>query len=269
MNKLVLYLLLACMALARDTYAQSITLSVNNASLDTVFARIQSQTPYRFVYTNEELVGTKRISLSVQKAPVETVLSVIFKDQPVDYSREEQYIYVQKKQENKSGNAFVDRAVGIRGKVGDSLGSPLAGASIQLRGAKRGIQTDANGAFQLTGLRAGDVIQVTFTGYLAREIKFTNQTYLNVVLIRSASPLDEIQIVAYGKTTQRTNTGSAVRVDGKTISDQPLDNPINALAGKVPGLFVQSGRGLPGTFTNVQLSRYWLGRGRHRSALHY
>ena len=241
---------------AASGYSQDrVTLNFKNVSLESVLESIKSQTGYQYLLIDDPN-DKRRVSIQVNNLPLTQALDSFFKDIPFTYSVVDKAIIVKKVSPKPqiTDDAGAPAPIDVKGRVGDSLGNPLAGASIQVVGRKRGVQTDANGAFHLVGLQPGDLIEVTYTGYLKRQIKVSAaDAYYQVVLIRSLSPLDDIQIIAYGNVTQRLNTGNTVKVDSKTIGEQPVDNPISALEGRVPGLFIQSGQGLPGTFAKVQL----------------
>ncbi len=69
----------------------------------------------------------------------------------------------------------------------------------------------------------------------------------------STSKLDEVQIVAYGKNTQRFQTGNVATVTSKELKKQPVNNPLLALQGRVPGLFITQSNGLPGGGVAVRI----------------
>jgi hypothetical protein len=69
---------------------------------------------------------------------------------------------------------------------------------------------------------------------------------LNIVLSQKISNLDQIQIIAYGQTTKRLSTGNVSTVKSSDIEKQPVNNPLLALQGRVPGLFITQSTGLPG-----------------------
>src|SRR5450631_911974 len=71
-----------------------VTLSVENASLQTIFSTIETQTSYRFVFTGEQLKDGKPVTLSVNAVSVETVLKQCFQGQPLYYSLVVKFIVV-------------------------------------------------------------------------------------------------------------------------------------------------------------------------------
>src|SRR5690606_1755378 len=65
--------------------------------------------------------------------------------------------------------------------------------------------------------------------------------------------VEEVQVIGYGETTRRLNTGSVSSVSAKEIEKQPVTNVLSALSGRMPGVFVQTTNGLPGGNINIQI----------------
>ena len=70
----------------------------------------------------------------------------------------------------------------------------------------------------------------------------------------ASNSMDETVVKGYYSTTKRLNTGNVTTIKGEDISKQPITNPLLALEGRVPGLYIQQANGLPGGQINsVQL----------------
>ena len=91
----------------------------------------------------------------------------------------------------------------VSGVVEDALG-PVAGASVVVKGTTNGTVTDMDGNFTLEGVNKGNIIQISFIGYVTQEIKYTGQSVLKVDLKEDSQALDEVVVVGYG--TQRKPT---------------------------------------------------------------
>src|SRR2546421_464963 len=74
MKRLTILILVACLQLSAKSYAQKTTLLLKDAPLEQAFFLIQKQSPYRFIYTKEELEAAKRISIDVRSEEAENVL---------------------------------------------------------------------------------------------------------------------------------------------------------------------------------------------------
>ncbi len=69
----------------------------------------------------------------------------------------------------------------------------------------------------------------------------------------SASQLDEVQYIAYGKSSQRFQTGNVASIKAKDIEKNPVNNPMLALQGRVPGLFIEQQSGFTGAGIKVRI----------------
>ncbi len=90
----------------------------------------------------------------------------------------------------------------ITGIVRGPDGKPVAGINIVVKNSKKGVVSDANGSFSIDA-NAGDILVLSSIGYAQQEIKVSSLGLsLNIQLEVNNSPLDEVQVVAYGTTSQ-------------------------------------------------------------------
>ncbi|MBS1603664.1 MAG: SusC/RagA family TonB-linked outer membrane protein [Bacteroidetes bacterium] len=256
--RLTTFLLLAfCLHLSARTRAQQINLSEQHVPLDRVFKKITDQTGYLFVYRDEWMKQTHDVSISVRNAGLQQVLDICFKDQPFTYAIIDRMVVLKDTVLRVAPGISVDAPSGdsIRGRVVDSLGAPLVGASVRIKGTTKGTQSDVHGDFRVKHVSAGTVLVVSYTGYIAREFTVGSGVgnYHYVTLQRSQNELDATVIQAYGTTSRRFNVGSISTVDAATIEKQPVTNVMLALQGEVPGLAVTSTSGVPGNTVLLQV----------------
>ena len=125
----------------------------------------------------------------------------------------------------------------------DELG-PVTGASVIVKGTTNGTVTDGKGQFTLENVRRGDIIQISFIGYVSQEITYSGQTGLNIVLKEDLQTLDEVVVVGFGTQKKENLTGSVSQVKmDDVLGDRPLINAAAALQGAMPGLTVGGGSG--------------------------
>lgn len=247
-------LLAACLQVSARTSAQ-VTLSGKNLSLEKVFSEIRRQAGYEFLYNVYLLEKAKPVSLDVRDAPVEQVLAAAFDGQPLVYTiLDGKTIVVREKPTPIAPSPVVVAPPGeIHGHVMDSTGAPLQGASVIVKGQKKGVETDAGGLFMLRNVDSGAILIITFTGYETRQVRVGGKASMNIILTRSNDPLDEVHVIAYGTNTQRYEVGTVSVVTATTIEQQPVVNPLLALEGQVPGMTVKPTSGAPGAAVQVQV----------------
>ncbi len=98
---------------------------------------------------------------------------------------------------------------------------------------------------------------ITYIGYdkLERAIETDGRAVnLRLILRNATSALDQVQIIAYGTTTQRLATEDITKISSKEIEEQPVSNVLAALEGRVPGLLITQNTGVPGSAFKIQLN---------------
>jgi TonB-linked SusC/RagA family outer membrane protein len=254
-------LLAALMHVHATGVSQTVSFSGSNVPLQKVFDAIERQTGYVFFYNASLLKEAKPVTLHMVHVPLEAALKASLEDQPLDYGIENKTIVISRKTVTQAPTVTPapvtgapDTLVLIRGRVMDSAYAPLQGASIIVKGEKRGTQTDRFGNFEIRVAAGRPVLVVSFLGYATREMLWPeNMRSMNISLHRSSDPLDEVQVIAYGTSSRRFSVGSVATVNADDIEKQPVSNVLLALEGRVPGLLVTQSNGAPGASVQTQI----------------
>ena len=143
----------------------------------------------------------------------------------------------------------------ISGAVYDEKGGPLSGATVQVRGSVRGVNTDAAGRFTLTVPANASVLLVSFVGYEPQELSLRNADDVRVVLRPTRSSLDEVVVVGYGVQRRKDVTGSVASVRGNDFKQLPVTDVTAALQGRAAGVEVIQNSGQPGAGTPTIIIR--------------
>ncbi len=126
--------------------------------------------------------------------------------------------------------------VAVSGRVTSSDdGSPLPGVTVQVKGANRGTNTDAQGNYKLTAPANGRLV-FSFIGYTNQEVAVGNQSTINVSLIGDSQQLSEVVVIGYGTQTRQDATGSIGSVKGSAIAQMPIQSFESGLAGRTAGV---------------------------------
>jgi iron complex outermembrane receptor protein len=114
-------------------------------------------------------------------------------------------------------------AQSLKGKVTDSAGLSIPGATIQvIGGAKLATLSDANGLYTLKFPANGTYkIRISFTGYEITEssVQIANATTANFILKDSKNLLEDVVVIGSRSSVPRTNIESVVPVDLITSKD--------------------------------------------------
>jgi len=248
-----LLLFLSILSVSARTIAQKVTIDVRSASLESVLKTIRLQTGYDYVADERTLQTGRSVTIKLNNVLLDEALQKIFTGQPLSYTLNDKVIAIKIKEEG-----LIDRlkdwfaAIEVSGKVVDEHNQPLAGATVIEKGTGNSTTTDAKGVFLLRKVDPRATIVISFIGFEKRELNATSDAG-TVVMKVTTRQIDAVMIVAYGQTTQRLATGNVSTATAKTFEEQPVSDPILALEGRVPGVFISQATGFPGSGVSVQI----------------
>lgn len=140
----------------------------------------------------------------------------------------------------------------VTGKVIDAMGE-LPGVSVVIKGTSNGTITDLNGQFTLPNVKSSDVLVFSFIGYKTQEITVGNQKSLSVKMEEDTQTLDEVVVVGYQEVRKGDLTGSVAKANMKDLLSAPVASFDQALGGRIAGVNVSSGEGMPGSTMNITI----------------
>jgi TonB-linked SusC/RagA family outer membrane protein len=249
MKLTVFLLLVACLQVSAAAYAQRITLSEKQVSLERVFKKIEQQSGYLFWFEDVTLRQSGKVSIQVKDASLQQVLELCFKDQPLTYSLMDNIVVV-----STSAAPFNPLTLlSIKGKVTDEKGAVLPGAIVKIKGSALATSTDANGLFEFKETGNNVVLIVSFVGFVTQEIPYTGQNNFTIALKEKPTGLDEVVVVGYGQVSKKDLTGSVSTIKAETFENVPILSIDQMLQGKAPGMQVTSVSGQPGDGTSIRI----------------
>ncbi|MBO9657555.1 MAG: TonB-dependent receptor [Chitinophagaceae bacterium] len=250
MKLTMLLLLIGCLHASAETFSQDkITLRIEATDIKKVLLAIEKNSNYRFLFDEQVVKGKRPVSLTVENAPIDDVLTRVLSNTGISYKILNTNLVVLK--EAASSTEIAAKEVRVTGKVTSSAGAPLAGVSVSIKGSSVGTVTDENGSYALT-VPDDATIQFTSIGYQLLEEKVNGRTTIDVTLQAAETSLNEVVVVGYSTQRKRDLTGSVASVKGDEIAKMPNTNPVASLQGKVAGLTV-SNPGSPGAAPVVRI----------------
>ena len=248
-NFLIIFLMSSMSLYANQvTMAQKISIKVNNVNLKAVIEAIEQQTKFGFLYNENEVRQVKNLSLSVKDMDVVKVLDLVLKGSSLVYSIEQETILISTRERVVGDTVKPMEEWVIRGRVTDKKNGPLPGVSVYIKGTTKGMATDSKGEYKLVlAPQKNLVLMYSFVGMKMKEVPVSKPGVVNVVLEDDVSDLDEVRVIAYGKTTKREMTGAMTSIKGEDLISVPTSNLSSLLQGRVAGLDVSNMSGAPGS----------------------
>lgn len=149
------------------------------------------------------------------------------------------------------GFTAVAQTMKATGVITDASGEPLIGATVMLKGTKRGVTTDVNGHFAIDAPN-GSTLIVSYVGMVTREIKVGGKP-VNVTL-EGGNALDEVVVTALGIKREKKSLGYAVDdINAEELMKNKNTNAINSLAGKIAGVSITQSSGSAGAGSQIIL----------------
>ena len=245
-----LIIFIAFLNVAANVNGQNVTIKAKNATLTSVFNEIKKQTGYLFWYEDDLIKNIKGLDINISNATLTQAMDASIKGQRLEYSINERTIMVRAKKPSLI-NPFI-QSLNVNGKVVDENGQPLPGATIKVKQSGKQTSTNTNGEFYLDNVPDDATIEISFIGYVAKELRV--QSRMLITLVAQSENLQEVQINAgYYTIKNRERTGSISKVDSKTIGQQPVSNPLAALIGRMPGVNIEQQSGINGGGFKIEI----------------
>jgi len=141
----------------------------------------------------------------------------------------------------------------VTGKVSDSKdGSPVAGATVTVKGSSIGTATAKDGTFKLTVPQNAKTLVISSVGFGMKEVAITGGD-LQISVSNSNTSLNEVVIIGYGTARKKDLTGAVAQVTQKDFVRGPITTPEQLIAGKVAGVQVSPNSGLPGSGSRIRI----------------
>jgi iron complex outermembrane receptor protein len=127
----------------------------------------------------------------------------------------------------------------------DQNGGALPGVTVLVKGTTTGTATGPDGTYSLSAPETPGVLVFSFIGYTSQEKAFSGPGTYNVTLLEDAKALEEVVVVGYGTQRKADVTGATATVTAKDLNAGVINNPMQAIQGKVAGLNIVAGGGGP------------------------
>lgn len=132
----------------------------------------------------------------------------------------------------------------ISGSITDANGEPIIGANVLVKGSATGTVTNIDGEYALN-VSTGDILMISYIGYIQQEIKLKGEKQLNIVLQEDSQTLNEVVVVGYGTQKKVNLTGAVEQVTSEVFDNRSVPNVTQALQGSIPNLNIKLTDGKP------------------------
>jgi len=242
-----LMLTMSLNALASATAAAKLTLNLRDVEFKKVLTVIESQSDYRFMFSNRNIPNESKVDINVKDAQITTVMDLILNNSGFTY-------------QELSNNLIVImpegaqlKAIKVTGKVLDQTGEALIGASVKIKGTSDGVATDENGAFTISVPDDATLI-ISYVGFKTQEIPVNSKTAITITLQPNDKMMNEVVVTALGIKREQKALGYAVStITSEQITAAGSTNFASALYGKAAGVKITTAPGGATSAVNIQI----------------
>lgn len=228
-----------------------ITFEVHNEDLKTAIDKLQQQSGFSIFYSSALLSTDRKINIDKSSRTVARTLDLLLQGTNLSYMEKGNKVILQEKKQPAPAAVAADDKT-LYGIVTDEQGDPIPGVTVRLKNNSRHTATDQNGHYSIQ-VAENDVLLFSYIGYTTAEVYVGDKTTLAIKLKTASSNLNEVQVIGYGSTTKRNNTGAVSSITAQEISRQTVTNPLTALQGRIAGMQITQDNGLPGGGIRVQI----------------
>lgn len=205
------------------------------------------------LYPSALINKAKPVTVDLNNALLKDALDKILTGQELEFEIGDKAIVVRERLPSPQGNTKPTAApFDVHGKVVDENGRVLPGVTVKIKNNSQITITNEKGEFDIKKVDENGILVFSYIGFATKEISVKEfQGILQLDL--SNSKLDEVQVQAYGITSKRLTVGNITTIKGKEIENVPVTNPLLALIGRTPGLFIEQSNGIAGSGVKVRI----------------
>ncbi len=257
------------------TYAQHVTISERNATLERVVKQMRQQTGYDFLLDKDILQQHRSINVELKNVGLTQALQSIVKGRNLSFSIEGKSVVItsthdasskqvslnaektaKRKPPEEASDLFSDsnNPIDITGKVVDENGRPLPDASISVIGGTHSTRTNTNGEFTLKDVDEKATLLISYVGFEPRRVSASSNIG-QIKMQKVVGVLEEVQVINTGyQTISKERSAGSYAKPNMTILENRTGsmNILQRLDGLVAGLTVNNS---PGASQNPFLIR--------------
>ena len=240
---LSLLLWLPLLALAQG---KKVSLTCDNMALTTALQKVEEQSDYYHINYNSGDLSSFRVTTVIQNQSAPTAVNLLLKGLPFAASVKDKTISI-----NRQGNGRKGTRT-ISGRLFDSHGEPLIGASVREVGTKAGTVTDVNGHYELHNVSDDAVLEYTYIGMKPYRRKASDKP-TDIILEDDANTLGDVVVTGMQTMDRRLFTGASTKIDANDAKLDGVADISRSLEGRAAGVSVQNVSGTFGTAPKIRV----------------
>lgn len=254
LNLSITFLILMLVQVSAESYGQRVTLNEKKATLKTVFEAIKKQSGVDFIYNPQMLEEAGRVDLNVKNVSLKEALDQVFKDQPLNYTIDQDVVVIKRKTQSIAGpENTITLQKEISGKVTDVGGRPMSGVTVQVKGSQIATSTDGAGRYTIKA-QAEQTLVYTMLGFKKIERTVGALSTIDIVLEQDSQEIEEVMVnTGFQSISKKLFTGASTSISGADVKIDGAVDVSRMLEGRVAGVSVQNVSGTFGSAPKIRV----------------
>ncbi|MCG8582190.1 MAG: TonB-dependent receptor [Bacteroidales bacterium] len=249
MRLTMVMLIASFMQIAANSYSQSknsISLKVNNATIEEALKTIQNNLGIDIYFQSEMIPQGAKVNIDAQSSSIAEIMETVLNGTGLTYRMIDENIVIVPKTPSQINNA--QQQITVTGTVSDFNGEPLPGVNVfEKLNSTNGVITGIDGNYTINVSSPDAVLTFSFIGFEEKEIAIANRSQIDVTLAEEATDLNEVVVVGYGTQKKANLTGAVSAVKGEELAKRTVTDTRLALQGAATGVTVIDRGGIPGS----------------------
>lgn len=225
---------------------KKVSLTCNNMALTTALQKVEEQSDYYHINYNSGDLSSFQVTTVIQSQPAPAAVKLLLKGLPFVASVKDKTISINRQGSGKKGTRT------ISGRLFDSHGEPLIGASVREVGTKTGTVTDVNGHYELHNVSDDAVLEYTYIGMKPYRRKASDKQ-TDIILEDDANTLSDVVVTGMQTMDRRLFTGASTQINAGDAKLDGVADISRSLEGRAAGVSVQNVSGTFGTAPKIRV----------------
>lgn len=251
MGTAVLLFMCVNLSAAHAQSAKQVTLNMQDVPLEKVIEEIKKQTGQNFLYTAGLFQGVQPVSVRATDENWETVLDRVLTQRSFTYNIKNGIVVITKRPYRTPSQTPI---MAVKGKVVDTKGQPIPGATIFSQETYRGTTADNAGNFVLFLPKDATMFQASFVGMLTQYVKIEpGKEEYRIVLKENIGEIDDVVVTGYQTINRADMVGSYSKVKADDIKIGAYSTIDKMLQGQIAGMTVLNTSNRVGSSTSIEI----------------
>lgn len=219
---------------------QYVSISRQNASLESIFNDIKKQTGYLFFYKGSINTAALKLDVDLKHVSLEEALTTCLQPFKLTYTIVNKTIVISSVKSSAPAATVADPVQDevVAGRITDSLSKgPVIGVTIVVKNKKTHAISNESGAFSIHAAQ-GDVLVFTSIGYKRKEVVVGKDLSIHVIMVANTSNIGEVVATGYQVIKKDNYTGNAIVIKGDDLKRMNSQNIVKGISAFDPSFRV-------------------------------